>query len=220
MTNSKLSDALYMTDNEVRAGRPCAEDAESLTDRILMASWDLLLDIGFEKFSFDKLAKYGRFGKPTIYARFSGKVELLRALLMLSIETTSRGFFESVADQHIDKAIPSLCADGVEFFHSPEGRLKDRLIDWLDLETDDNAPSMRGWTLKDGLEKISALLKGACEREEVTISDIDTASLFLIEGIVGHARMTSVEDQFDREKHILWASRYWAMIRQAFAVQS
>lgn len=200
----------------IRSGRPSAEDAEALTDRILQASWALLLDIGFEKFSFDKLARFGRLGKPTIYARFSNKAELLRAVLLQSIEQQTQGLFDAVADQSIDEAIPALSANVVEYFHSPEGRLTDRLIDWIDVEAGDGGPSMRGWAAEEATLKIRQRLENSIERGEIRISDIDTVSLFLVEGIAGHARLTKVEDQFDRHQHLQWAHDYWAMIKKAF----
>ncbi len=200
----------------IRAGRPSAEDAEVLTDRILQASWELLLQIGFENFSIDKLAKYGRFGKPTIYARFPGKAELLRAVLMKNIKERTRGLFEGVTHHHIDEAIPALCSDGVEFYHSPEGRLMERLIDWLDIETEDGGASMRGWSAEVAIHDISELLERAVQRGEIRMSEIKTASLFLMEGICGHARLAEVQDKFDREPHMQWATRYWAMIKKTF----
>nr|WP_279588315.1 TetR/AcrR family transcriptional regulator [Qipengyuania flava] len=183
----------------------------------MQASWELLLDVGFENFSFDKLARYGRFGKPTIYARFGNKVELLRALLVQSIETRSRDLFDAASRQHIDEAIPSLCADVVEYIHSPEGRLKDRLIDWLDIEAEDGGPSMRGWTGEKAIQSVQQLLRDASKRGEVKLSDIDEVSQFLAAGVIGHGRMTKVEDPFDRVPHITWARSYWVMLKTAFA---
>jgi len=202
---------------KIRSGRPSAEDAEALTDRILQASWEFLLEVGFEHFSFDKLARYGRFGKPTIYARFGNKVELLRALLVQSIESRSRDLFDAASRQHIDEAIPSLCADVVEYIHSPEGRLKDRLIDWLDIEAEDGGPSMRGWAGEMAIERIRQLMRDASKRGEITLSNIDKASQFLAAGVIGHGRMTKVQDEFDRALHIVWARDYWAMLKKAFA---
>ena len=203
-------------DTVIRAGRPSAEDGEALTDRILQKSWALLLDIGFENFSFDKLARFGRFGKPTIYARFANKAELLRAVLLQSIEEHTQGLFDSVAGQSIDEAIPALCANAVEYFHSPEGRLTDRLIDWLDIEAGDDGPSLRGWTATEATFKIRQRIESSIARGEIEISDLDAVSLFLVEGVTGHARLTKVQDKFDRDHHVQWAKRYWAMIKRAF----
>ncbi|MBT8427826.1 MAG: TetR/AcrR family transcriptional regulator, partial [Erythrobacter sp.] len=161
--------------------------------------------------------RYGRFGKPTIYARFGNKVELLRALLVQSIESRSRDLFDAASRQHIDEAIPSLCADVVEYIHSPEGRLKDRLIDWLDIEAEDGGPSMRGWAGEMAIERIRQFMGDASKRGEITLSDIDKASQFLAAGVIGHGRMTKVEDTFDRAPHIEWARGYWSMLKKAFA---
>ena len=62
-------------------GCPSAAEAELIADHILEAGWQLLLEEGFERFSFDRLARAASVGKPTIYSRFANKHEYSRVLL-------------------------------------------------------------------------------------------------------------------------------------------
>ncbi|MBS0481035.1 MAG: TetR/AcrR family transcriptional regulator [Proteobacteria bacterium] len=187
-----------------------------MADHILDAGWALLLDQGFEKFSFDRLARFARTGKATIYARFSNKEEFLRALLIRQIEMRQREFMAVAQGQEIVHALPRLAVNAVELFLSPEGRLVDRLIDWLDHEGDIAGTSLRGWAMANAHANAMRLLEEADRRGEIAIGDIPTAARFLIEGVSGHARLTDVRAGPSRREHLEWARAYCAMILRAF----
>jgi AcrR family transcriptional regulator len=69
----------------VRFGRPPKEFAGAVEERILDAARNVFLERGFEGASIEKIAEAARSGKPTIYARFSGKEALFSAVVMQSV---------------------------------------------------------------------------------------------------------------------------------------
>jgi AcrR family transcriptional regulator len=65
----------------VRSGRPPRALAGEVEERILDAAKKIFLERGFEGASIDEIADVARAGKPTIYARFSGKKALFGAVM-------------------------------------------------------------------------------------------------------------------------------------------
>ncbi len=65
----------------VRAGRPRRELAGKVGERILDAAGAVFLERGFSGASVDEIAELACAGKPTIYARFSGKEALFAAVV-------------------------------------------------------------------------------------------------------------------------------------------
>ena len=69
----------------VRLGRPPKGLAGAVEERILGAARKVFLERGFEGASIEEIAEAARAGKPTIYARFSGKEALFTAAVMQSV---------------------------------------------------------------------------------------------------------------------------------------
>jgi AcrR family transcriptional regulator len=65
----------------VHTGRPPRELAGEVEERILDAAAKVFLERGFEGASVDEIAGVAHAGKPTIYARFSGKEALFAAVI-------------------------------------------------------------------------------------------------------------------------------------------
>lgn len=201
----------------VRVGRPPAEESEALHDRILDEGWALLLDQGFEGFSIDRLARFARVGKPTIYARFENKEDLLRRILMKQIEYQQQSIFSSLNPSSLAEAIPTLAAEAVAVFQTAEVRLIDRLIDWLDYESDKPGPSLRGWTAETTISTLEQHIAQANALGQTRIADPRAAATFLIEGIAGHARLSGAHKARDRSVHLDWAQRYWKLVQSGLA---
>ena len=78
-----------------RSGRPPRALAGEVEERILDAAAKVFLERGFEGASVEEIADVARAGKPTIYARFSGKEALFAAVMARRVrEVTSS--FESI----------------------------------------------------------------------------------------------------------------------------
>jgi AcrR family transcriptional regulator len=80
----------------VRFGRPPQALAGAVEERILDAAKKVFLERGFEGASIDEIADVARAGKPTIYARFSGKEALFAAVMARQVRENIDSF-ESVA---------------------------------------------------------------------------------------------------------------------------
>jgi AcrR family transcriptional regulator len=79
----------------VRSGRPPQALAGAVEERILDAAKKVFLERGFEGASIDEIADVARAGKPTIYARFSGKEALFAAVMARKVREHI-SFFESI----------------------------------------------------------------------------------------------------------------------------
>ena len=213
----KSTDALSLRRRKRRGGRPSAADAELIADHILEAGWQLLLEDGFERFSFDRLARAASVGKPTIYSRFTNKQEYLRALLEHRLTKRQNEVAAMAIDLPFKEGIALLASYAVNLFLSPEGRLIDRLIDWVDNEGGVDRQSVRSWAARNGVDHAERIMQKAQDRGEVTISDIPTCARFLVEGVIGHARMSEPDASLNGEDHLDWAERYCAMLAKAFS---
>lgn len=198
------------------AGRPSLQDTEALADHLLDTGWELLLETGFERFSFDRLARFARVGKPTIYARFANKEAFLRAMLIRQIERRQREIIGDAQGRKITEAMPVMAMTVVEMFQSAEGRLIDRLIDWLDHETSGSPSSLREWAMGAAIGNAERLLVEADQRGEICVRDPIGAARFFVEGIAGHARIIGPGVPFNAEQHRDWARQLCAMILDHF----
>src|SRR5262249_29065394 len=64
------------------AGRLPAEEAAKLGDRLLDAAQELFIEKGFTNTTMDEIARRAGSSTQTIYSRFSGKSEVLQAVVM------------------------------------------------------------------------------------------------------------------------------------------
>ncbi len=85
----------HVAGRAIRLGRPPQALAGAVEEQILEAAKKVFLERGFEGASIDEIAEVARAGKPTIYARFSGKEALFGEVMARKVrEHTS--FFESI----------------------------------------------------------------------------------------------------------------------------
>jgi AcrR family transcriptional regulator len=80
-----------------RGGRPPAERAGEVEERILDAARDVFLKRGFEGASVDEIAQTARAGKPTIYARYANKESLFEAVMARQVARNTQ--FENLVPQ-------------------------------------------------------------------------------------------------------------------------
>lgn len=92
-----------------RIGRPSAEEAASLEERILSATWDLLLAKGAGELSVERIARAAAVSKKTIYTRFHNRSDLLMRLLQRKLELEEDGLHEDV---HVDDFRAAFCSVG------------------------------------------------------------------------------------------------------------
>ncbi len=189
-----------------RRGRPSVAEAVLLAERILEASWQVLLEHGFENFSFDRIARHARIGKATIYSRFSGKTELMRALLAWRM-ARQRAEILAESDAMEPLAAFTLRAQRVlEALLSADGVLMERLIDWVDLEA--GAGNVRAEVYRSALQSIADEFAAMNAAGSLAIADVDRAARFWLEGLLGHARLAASEGEQHPAERQRWASDY------------
>lgn len=171
------------------AGRPTSEASARIADRIIEAAWDVLLEHGPEQLSVDKVALAAHASKQTIYARFSGKMSVLRAVLdtrVGALVVEMRTLYPGVS---LEDSLVDLARRSVAFLVASKSRMIDRLVDWIDSNSspEEHQP-VRGLIHSEILQELHAMLEAARLRWSVEFIDADRAASFWLEGIIGHVR--------------------------------
>lgn len=191
-----------------RRGRPSLEEAQRLPARILEAGWEVLAEQGFEKFTFDRIARHARIGKVTIYNRFPGKPEFLAALLKYKVEQRRMSIIAMGDTLPLVERFCQRAAAVVKTLLSPEGVLMERLVDWCDQEFSDDDFNYRLAMYQEALVLIQDDLHRAVSDEGIVIRDPGLAARFWVEGLLGHVRFVGSLSPYDRDETERWARNY------------
>ena len=176
----------------------------------------MLLEGGFENFSFEKLARAARTGKPTIYSRFGDKRGFMKALL----ERRKAKRAETIRE--ITRGLPfrdALCLQAssvLDLLFSDEGVLYERLIDWLDEEPGNDGPTARGASYATALEAIRNVLQAGVDAGEAHFDDIEESACFWLEAMIGHARLAKSNGTPGRAENECWARVHTDRFLRAF----
>jgi len=190
-----------------RRGRPSIAEAEALSGRILDASWDILLSGGFENFTFDRVARHAHIGKATIYSRFPGKADLMRALLLRRIEQRTAQIRQEGSDLPTATAFLLRATNTMKMLFSPDGVLTERLIDWLDQESGEGL-TMRAEAYRNAIESIAQALVRGPDAADHRVPDVELAARLWLEGLLGHARLAYTEGASSPAEIERWATNY------------
>ena len=88
----------------------------AVEQRILDAARKVFLESGFAGTSIDEIAEVARSGKPTIYARFSGKEALFKAVVMRSVAANVAHFDNyTPTGANIEERLESIAATVLEW---------------------------------------------------------------------------------------------------------
>lgn len=191
-----------------RRGRPSLEEAQRLPARILEAGWDVLVEHGFDGFTFDRLARHARIGKVTIYNRFPGKREFLEALLKHKVDQRRVSILANGAGLPLIESFCQRAAMVVKLLLSPDGIMMERLVDWCDQELGDGDVNYRHAMFANALADIETELRTAAIDEGIFIADLSWAARFWLEGILGHARLVGSAHTYDHAETERWARIY------------
>lgn len=194
----------------VKRGRPSVAEAQRLPDQILDAGWQVLLDEGFEGFTFDRLARHARVGKATIYSRFPNKRAFLLALVNYYLANRRAEIQSQPLDLPLVDTMASIAAQMLDMLFSRDGLLFERLIDWLDQEGGGTESAVRRDSYGKALETIERLLLCFVERGETMIDDVPRAARFWVEGMIGHARLAGSQGYRSPDDNARWARDYAA----------
>lgn len=192
----------------VRRGRPSVAEAEQLFGRILDAAWSILLQSGFDNFTFDRVARHARIGKATIYSRFAGKRELLHALMLRRIDIRRTELMTVGSDLPLKKAFCVRAARVLAMLQTPEHILLERLIDWFDQESGNDEIGTRAMTYRGAVQAIMDSLSDANSAGMTRVADLEQAARFWLEGLLGHSRMSESEGTTQPEAQEHWAQQF------------
>ena len=195
-------------------GRPSAQQAAQIGERILNAAWTVLMEQGPELFSIDRVALAAQASKQTIYARHAGKLPLLEALLNVRMGLIFAELRELIDADHVETALADQARRAVESMISPASRTLDRLVDWIDANSANAAASpTRAALYQDSVALIGEQLHHVTRRWNVPIADIPGAAGFWLDGLFGHARGLPSGDLQGEE----WPLRYARYFLRAIA---
>ena len=189
-----------------RRGRPSVAEAGLLAERILAASWQVLLSSGFENFSFDRVARHARIGKATIYSRFAGKTDLMRALMAWRIDRQRDEIMAGSSNMEPRAAWTLRAQRVLEVLSSADGVLLERLIDWVDQEA--GAGNGRAEVYRSALQSIADEFRALDAAGTLAIADVDLAARFWLEGLLGHVRLAASQPEQNAADPQQWASEY------------
>ncbi len=176
---------------ELRAarGRPAASAAPLIAGRIVDAAWTVLLETGPEQFSLDRVASAAHASKQTIYARFSGKLDLLQAVLAARTGLIFASFTEVTESGDIEAVIAEMTRRSATILSGPEVLMLDRLVDWIDtVQTGGQGAPMREALYREMQTLLRGCLEKAIAQGQLSIEDIEGAASFWGDGLIGHVR--------------------------------
>jgi AcrR family transcriptional regulator len=177
-----------MTEPTPSRGRPAAGEAPLITGRIVDAAWEVLLESGPEQFSLDRVATAAHASKQTIYARFSGKQELLQAVLAARTGLIFSEFSEVAAGGGIEGVISEVTRRSATSLSAPEVLMLERLIDWVDMASGQDNATTRLAIYREMHALLRGYLAAAVAQGQLVIADVDGAASFWLDGLIGHVR--------------------------------
>jgi TetR/AcrR family transcriptional regulator, mexJK operon transcriptional repressor len=168
-------------------GRPAAGQAELITQRLIDAAWLVLLEMGPEQLSLDRVAAVAHASKQTIYTRFAGKRELLQAVLEARIGRFFGAFQEAAASSgDLEAVIADVTRRSVTALSAPESLMLDRTADWID--TSFEGSPIRTAIYREFHQLLCDILRSSASRDSLPEADIADAATFWLDSLIGHVR--------------------------------
>ena len=180
-----------MTELHPPRGRPAASQSALIAGRIVDAAWEVLLETGPEQFSLDRVASAAHASKQTIYARFSGKLELLQAVLAARTGSIFAELAEIMESGEIEAVIAEVTRRSASVLSAPEAMMLDRLVDWIDSAQSGSSARTREEIYGEMHGLLRRCLERAVAQSQLSIEDIDGAASFWLDGLIGHVRGVS-----------------------------
>ena len=153
------------------------------------AAWRVLLEVGPEQFSMDRVALEAHASKQTIYARFADKTALLRAVL--SSRTSPIVAEMEVLDTSLtlEAAFVDLAERSIGAMVAVESQVLGRLLDWIDdMATETDAAPLGLIVHKQVHAKLRELFTLAANAWGVSFPNEEHAITFWLDGLAGHVR--------------------------------
>lgn len=191
-------------------GRPTADSAALISQRLLDSAWAVLLEAGPEQLSLERVAVLAGSSKQTLYARHAGKLELLQAVLDARVGSLFGAMRELKAAPDALSAFTDLAERSVASMVASDVQMLERLVDWIDVHrTDGENGALRPALYNEVHDQILDLLRDADARWQLGIADIPAATVFWLDGVVGHVRC------FPSGHSDGWAATYAALFLRA-----
>lgn len=185
-----------------RIGRPRAEEAAGLEDRILAAAWDLLLTAGASDLSVERIARRAAVSKKTIYTRFHNRSDLLMRLLARKLELEETGLLQDVRTQAFREAFCSVGSRILAFLTSPERRAIGEVLTELPEARHDAWTS----TYAVGLRAVDKLLAHPAAAAALAHLDLATFRHAFLQCLIGRAENMLRAPEMDQSDDESWTA--------------
>lgn len=186
-----------------------------MENRLLDAAWSVLTEIGPEHLSIEKVAAKARAGKKTIYARYANKRILLGHLLSRRLKL----FLADMADptpmkgETAQEAFTALARAHLLALVEGQGRLLERLVDWLDaMVAEDKFHDAKIRSYEKVLAFLEWQIRDTARRIGMELTEAMDLASYWLDGVVGHSRTATDLSKAEIDH---WADRYASFFLKA-----
>lgn len=135
--------------------------------------------------------------KQTIYARFSGKHDLLVAVLHARIGLIFAEFLAAAAAGELENVIADVTRRSVSTLTAPETLMLDRLADWIDTSLEGNPT--RAAIYAEFHELLRQYLRETDDLAGLADAEVANAATLWLDSLIGHVRgVPRGGDELDR----------------------
>ena len=166
-----------------RIGRPSPEEAALIQGRILIATWNLLLDGEDPTLSLERIARSAGISKKTIYTRFVDRADLLSTLVRTRLTVEEAWIFSGLDTPSFREAFCNVGDRIIGFLVSPERQAIQRVL----LELPEARPMVWDMSYDVGLRSLDALFSHPSAGRYPLLSDATTAKHVILQCLIGHA---------------------------------
>lgn len=157
-----------------------------ITQRVIDAAWQVLLECGPEQLTIDRVAASAHASKQTIYARFTGKRDLLQAVLAARVGLIFGEFQQAEAAGDLEAVIADVTRRSVTALGAPESLMLDRLADWIDTALE-GSPT-RAAIYADFHHLLREYLHRATRPLALSEGEVSDAATLWLDSLIGHVR--------------------------------
>lgn len=184
-------------DVHLSPGRPSAEQSQAISGRILDAGERLFVDTGYEAVSMDTVARMAHVSKRTLYERFFGKADLLKAVVGRAFERKVGEIGRiNVPSGSLEKSLTCVTDNLVELVTKHDYVALHRIL----AAEQHRFPGLFEEHFKAGTARLAAVVERVFERHlsagDIRPEDRRTASEMFVSMVVGpSARRLALDDR-------------------------
>jgi AcrR family transcriptional regulator len=184
-------------------GRPKTEDLKALEARLVLAARQIFAAYGYGAASINNIAKLARVSKNTLYARFSSKADLLRAIVERQIARAQEELRPAFGrpEQKLEKRLGDYINVGLKRSLEPDVLEINRLTASESPRFPELGEAAR-LRFKTGIKQVAQIIKEAAGRDRIRCRNPEVAAETLLTMANGYYLMVIITNRevSDRER--------------------